>query len=136
VGMIRQLLRRRFGITVLVVLSLLFSQLALASTVCPVSAGDPAEADMMQMMAGEPCEHMSAAPVQEHSVLCHQHCIDAPQSLDRVQVPAATLPAIVQVVTLPIVPVQAPGERIAFDSAWQARPPPDPLFLSTLRLRV
>jgi hypothetical protein len=119
------------------VLALLFSQLALAAYVCP-GLGSAAGATAMaeRMAAGEPCDGMvdSAQPV-----LCHTHCADAPQSADTAPVPVPALPGLLQAWPMPMGPAllaadaQAPARRAA-DAA--PRPPPEPLFLSTLRLRV
>ena len=77
-----------------VVLSLLFSQLALAYYVCPGQADAAAMAKMMA--AGEPCEGMDRA----QPVLCHQHSAGAAQSFEAVKLPAASLPMVVQVLSL------------------------------------
>jgi hypothetical protein len=124
-------LNRRLSTTCLVVLSLLFSQWALASYVCP----GPIDAESMAAMvmtADEPCEAMD----QAQPVLCHQHCSAAAQSLEAVKLPVVPLAALVQVLQLP--PVLDPAEPVAVLLAAkpEARPPPDPLFLTTLRLRV
>jgi len=63
--------------TFFVVLSVLFSQLALASYACPGQAGAMAET----MAAGEPCEGMD----QAQPVLCHQHSAAAAQSFEVVK---------------------------------------------------
>ncbi len=116
--------------TFLVVLSLLFSQLALAIYVCP---GVPDTDSMAEMMAtGAPCEGMDMA----QPVLCFQHAADMSLSFEPVKLTTPSLPAIVQVVVMPMVltseghalPQQAVPER--------QHPPPDPVFLSTRRLRV
>lgn len=113
-----------------VVLSLLFSQLALASYVCPSL---PDSDSMVEMMAtGAPCEGMDMA----QPVLCFQHAADMSLSFEPVKLTTPSLPAIVQVVVMPLVltseghalPQQAMPER--------QHPPPDPVFLSTRRLRV
>lgn len=131
---------QRLTTTFLVVLSLLFSQLALANYVCPPAVSSPAAPMAMQMAAGEPCESMgmdAGRPMDpEQPVLCHQHCANAPQSFDGVQVPAISLPAVVQVLIVPLVLDAVDAGSARFGEAGQARPPPDPLFLSTLRLRV
>jgi hypothetical protein len=114
----------------LVVLSLLFSQLALASYVCP---GTPDTDSMAEMMAtGVPCEGMDMA----QPVLCFQHAADMSLSFEPVKLTTPSLPAIVQLVVMPVVlafegldlPRQAAPER--------QHPPPDPVFLATRRLRV
>ncbi|BEP65243.1 hypothetical protein GmRootV213_57970 (plasmid) [Variovorax sp. V213] len=122
---------RRCTTAFLVVLSLLFSQLALASYVCPGEA-EAASMAGMTMAAGESCEGMDTA----QPVLCHQHAADMSLSFEPVKLAAPSLPAIVQVLLVPLVlvaqdhalPPQARPE-------WQ-HPPPDPVFLATLRLRV
>ncbi|RQO39671.1 hypothetical protein DBV14_30740 [Variovorax sp. KBW07] len=116
--------------TFLVVLSLLFSQLALAGYVCPGVPVAPAMAEMMA--AGEPCEGMDTA----QPVLCYQHAADMSLSFEPVKLATPSLPAIVQMLVVPLVlvsqghalPVQAVPER--------QHPPPDPVFLATRRLRV
>lgn len=119
----------RLTTTFFVVLSLLFSQLALASYVCP---GQAQVHDMAAMVeAGIPCEGMDQAP----SVLCHQHCTDPAKNVEAVKLPVAAPPAVAHVLEWPAVPEA--GAALAFPlAAAHARPPPDPIFLSTLRLRV
>ncbi|MBA2962030.1 MULTISPECIES: hypothetical protein [Ramlibacter] len=130
----------RLTTTFLVVLSLLFAQFALANYVCPQPAQQPGGMPAMQMVAGQPCDGMDMAggqPVDpEQPVLCHQHCANAPQSFDGVQVPAVSLPAVVQVLVVRLLPDAGANPSVVFARAGEERPPPDPLFLSTLRLRV
>jgi hypothetical protein len=123
---------RRFHISLLLVVSLLFSQLALASYVCP--AGGEAEQSVMEMAPGEPCEGMAAE--QDRTVLCYQHCTDAPQSSDAVKLPSLSMPAVVQVLLVPLALDRATQDAALFADARQGQPPPEPVFLSTLRLRV
>lgn len=113
-----------------VVLSLLFSQMALASYVCP---GQPDAAAMAAMAeAGIPCEGMDPA----QPVLCHQHSADPAKTFEAVKLPAAAQPAVVQVLVVPVV-LEADAAFVVSPTARsEAQPPPDPLFLSTLRLRV
>ena len=120
----------RLTTTLFVVLSLLFSQLALASYVCPGQRD--AEAMAAMMAAGQPCEGMD----QAQPTLCHQHSIGTVQSFEAIKLPAASQPVVVHVLELPL--VLDAGEAVAQPMAAtpEARPPPDPLFLSTLRLRV
>jgi hypothetical protein len=120
----------RLTTTFFVVLSLLFSQLALANYVCPGQADTAAMAEMMA--AGEPCEGMD----QAQPVLCHQHSAGAAQSFEAVKLPAASVPMVVQVLVLPLVLDEVETAALPVSSTPEARPPPDPLFLSTLRLRV
>ncbi|MCA0177157.1 MAG: hypothetical protein LCH73_12865 [Proteobacteria bacterium] len=116
--------------TFLMVLSLLFAQLALAAYVCPVVTEALAMADMR--MADQPCDGMD--PLQP--VLCHDHMADAGQTFEAVKVPTASLPAIVQVLALPLVLDADAARAVPMAATPEARPPPDPLFLATLRLRV
>lgn len=120
----------RLTTTFFVVLSLLFSQLALANYVCPGQADVGAMAEMMA--AGAPCDDMD----QAQPVLCHQHSAGAAQSFEAVKLPVASLPMVVQVLVLPLVLDAVEAETLPATSAPEARPPPDPIFLSTLRLRV
>lgn len=109
--------------------AMLFAQLAVAGYVCP---GQADAAAMAQMMAsGQPCEGMDA----DQPVLCHQHAAPAAQSFESVKLPAPSLPAIVQVFVLPLA-IDALVEAPAAPDMAPLRPPPDPVFLSTLRLRV
>ncbi|WP_232081419.1 MULTISPECIES: hypothetical protein [unclassified Variovorax] len=113
-----------------VVLSLLFSQLALASYVCPGQADMTAMADMM--VAGEPCEGMDTV----QPVLCHQHAADMSLSFEPVKLATPSLPAIVQVLVVPLLLEAQLAGAFPVAAAPELRPPPDPVFLSTLRLRV
>ena len=113
-----------------VALSLLFSQLALAQYVCPQEADVETMAAMMA--SGAPCEGMD----QQQPVLCHQHAADPAKTFEAVKLPAAAQPAVVQVLELPLV-LEAQALRAVPRTAMsEAQPPPDPIFLSTLRLRV
>lgn len=122
----------RFFTTLLVVMSLLFSQLALANYVCPTGGSQQREA-VMEMAPGEPCEGMASDESQP--VLCYQHCANAPQS-DAVKLPTISLPAVVQVLLVPLILDVEASESAVFAQVGRTRPPSDPLFLSTLRLRV
>jgi len=121
---------RRLSTALVVVLSMLFSQLALANYVCPVQANATAMASMMA--SGQPCEGMDKA----QPTLCHEHGADTSQSFEAVKVPAPTLPMLVQVLELPL--ALDTDEAIAVPAAAtrEPQPPPDPLYLATLRLRV
>ncbi|MFG6486851.1 hypothetical protein ACG04R_09220 [Roseateles sp. BYS78W] len=121
----------RLGTAFMVVLSLLFSQLALAAYVCPAQADGQAMAKMMA--AGQPCDRMD----DRQPALCHLHAADPGQSFEAAKLPVASLPALVQVLELPLA-LQAEAAQTAVPPAAtrEAQPPPDPLFLSTLRLRV
>src|SRR5205809_4804178 len=118
----RQLLRHRT--IVVVVLSLLFSQLALANYLCPALAP---QQDMATMMAaGVPCEEIDKA----QPALCHQHVTDLGQVLQAAQVLSPSLPALIQV--LVVAPLLSGTEAIAIPRAStpEAQPPPGPLFLA------
>lgn len=127
--MLRRLVPR-LPTTFFVILSLLFSQLALANYVCPSQADAAAMAEMMA--AGQPCEGMD----QAQPVLCHQHSVSAAQSFEAVKLPTASQPMVVQVLLLPLVLDAVEAEALPAASTPEARPPPGPIFLSTLRLRV
>lgn len=120
----------RLTTTIFVMLSLLFSQLALANYVCPGQSDTTALAAMMA--AGEPCEGMD----QAQPTLCHQHFAGAAQSFEAVKVSTVSLPVVVQMLEVPPVVDAAEAVELPMASSAEARPPPDPLFLSTLRLRV
>lgn len=112
------------------VIALLFSQLALASYVCP---GMSAEERMVEKMAaGMPC----AGDDPAMPVLCHQHVTDASQSFEMAKLAAPSLPAIVHMLVLPSLLDWAGPVVPPFGARAEAQPPPDPLFLQTLRLRV
>jgi len=121
---------RRLTTAFFVVLSLLFSQLALASYVCPRQADPAAMAEMMA--AGVPCEGMD----QDQPGLCAEHSSSAAQSFEVVKVPTVSLPMVVQVLELPLVLDAVEAATVPAAATTEAQPPPDPLFLSTLRLRV
>lgn len=109
--------------------SLLFAQLTLASYACPVRAD---AASMAEMTASAPCDQMDA----DQPVLCHQHRADAAQSPEAFKIPTPPLPTVILVIVHAVVidTTNANG-KIRLASA-EAQPPPNPLFLSTLRLRV
>ena len=120
----------RLATTLCVVMSLLFSQLAMAGYSCPAAAVPAAMAAMMA--TGAPCDGMDAA----QPTRCHQQASAAPQSFEAVKVPVASLPMVIQVLQLPLVLDAAEAVAIPAADTPEARPPPGPLFLSTLRLRV
>jgi hypothetical protein len=121
---------RRFHISLLLVVSLLFSQLALAGYLCPSASESQT---VMEMVPGEPCEGMATA--DEPTVLCFQHCTDAPQSFEGVKLFSLALPAVVQVLLVPL-SIDAAAQQAALSVNGEPQPPPEPVFLSTLRLRV
>jgi hypothetical protein len=120
----------RLTTTFFVVLSLLFSQLALAQYVCPQQVDVEAMAAMME--AGQPCEGMDP----DQPVLCHQHSADPAKTFEAVKLPVAAQPAVVQVIELPLLLDAQEAQAVPTTATSEAQPPPDPLFLSTLRLRV
>jgi hypothetical protein len=127
---------QRLTTTLWVVLSLLFSQLALANYVCPPTADVQSAAMAMSMARGEPCETMAMDRDIGQPVLCHQHCLNAPQSSDSPQVPVVSLPVVLWVLVVPLLTEATEDIAILRAEVGQTRPPPDPIFLSTLRLRV
>jgi hypothetical protein len=113
-----------------VVVALLFSQFALASYVCP---GVSAEERMSERMAaGVPCDGDDPAL----PVLCHQHATDASQSFEMAKLAAPSLPVLVQMLVLPSLRDFARPLVVPFGARPEARPPPDRVFLQTLRVRV
>jgi hypothetical protein len=112
------------------VLSLLFAQLALANYVCPNQADVQAMAAMMA--AGAPCEGMDP----DQPVLCHQYAADPAKSFEVAKLPAVFAPVLVQVFELPLVLEARAARAMPRAASPHARPPPEPLFLATLRLRV
>jgi hypothetical protein len=129
----------RLATAFIVVLTLLFAQLAMARYVCPGQGG--ARPMTERMAAGLPCPGMDNAAEgagldPDQPALCHEHCKGDVQSFEASKLPAATLPALIRMLQLP--PVLDTGAAVAAPLAAtpEARPPPDPLFLSTLRLRV
>lgn len=112
------------------VLSLLFAQLALASYVCPLQADAAAMAPMMD--AGGPCADMD----EQQPALCHQHCAEPAKTFEAVKLPVAGLPAVIRVLELPLRLDDLLVRSLPPAATPETRPPPDPLFLSTLRLRV
>ena len=120
----------RLATALFVVMSLLFSQLAMANYSCPVAAKAATMAGMNA--TGTPCDGMDTA----QPALCHQQATGAPQSFEAVKVPVPSLPMVIQVLQLPLVLDAAEAVAAAAADTPEARPPPAPLFLSTLRLRV
>lgn len=121
----------RYKTIVLVALSMLFSQLAVAAHVCPAETnqvGEMAET----MAAGMPCDGSDS--VQPN--LCRQHAVDLARLFELAQATFPSLPAVIQMLLIPATPeVDDAASRLLW-STPEARPPPDPIFLSTLRLRV
>lgn len=115
---------------VFVILSLLFSQLALAAYVCPLEATPAGMAEMMA--AGMPCDGADAA----QPGLCHQRGVDLQRLFELAQAVSPTLPAVIQVLLIRAMPDIDDAVELPPASTPEARPPPDPIFLSTLRLRV
>jgi hypothetical protein len=112
-----------------VVFSLLISQLALANYLCPAEA--PPQGMAAMMAAGVPCEEMDAS----QPTLCHQHVADPGQVVQAAQVLSPSLPTVIQVLVIrPVLFMDAVAIPPA--STPEAQPPPDPIFLATLRLRV
>ena len=82
--------RQRLKITVLVLLSLLFQQVALAAYACPLTRMPPETATM-----AEHCAQMGMQQAQDNPALCAKHCApDLATAADHAQlaVPALALP--------------------------------------------
>jgi len=120
----------RLATTFLMVLSLLFSQLALASYVCPLDADAEAMAAMVQ--AGQPCEGIDT----QQPALCHEHSAHPAKTFEAVKLPTVALVAVIQVVALPFVLDALEADAVPATASSEVHPPPDPLFLTTLRFRV
>ncbi len=114
----------------IVVLSLLFSQLALASYVCPQEAD--VEAMVALMEAGLPCSGMDT----QQPALCHEHAATPAKSFEAFKLPAVAMAAIFQVLELPFVLDALAAQAVPATAGTEVHPPPDPLFLTTLRFRV
>lgn len=117
------------------VLSLLFGQLALAHYVCPEDAGLVDEVATMApaMDPSLPC----AGTDTEQPALCHAHAADAGQAFEALKLPTLSVPLVVQVIEQPVVVLHVPPHRAVLTAARsEGQAPPEPLFLSTLRLRV
>ena len=127
------MLRRRLhrlSTAFFVVMSLLMSQLAMANYVCPALAGGPVMAAMMA--AGQPCDGMD----QRQPALCHEHAAAPAQAFEVVKLPVLGPPAVVLVLVRPSVIPDAQGLAVPPTASVEGQPPPEPLFLATLRLRV
>lgn len=120
----------RLATTFIMVLSLLFSQLALASYVCPLDADADAMAAMVQ--AGQPCEGIDT----QQPALCHEHSANPAKTFEAVKLPAVALVAVIQVLELPFVLDALEAHAVPATASSEGHPPPDPLFLTTLRFRV
>jgi hypothetical protein len=128
--MFRSHLLPRFATTLLMVVSLLFAQVASATCVCAAAADQVAMAKMMA--SGQPCDGMDAA----QPVPCHLQGAAVSPTFEVVKVASAWLPAIVQMLVVPLVLDPADAAALAVAASVPVRPPPDPVFLATLRLRV
>jgi hypothetical protein len=120
----------RLAVALVAALALLLSQLALARYACPPQAQARSMAAMMA--AGMPCEGMG----HPQPTLCHEHAADPGKTFEAAKLPTVSLPAVVQVLELPAVPEAGAARTAPIAAATATRPPPDPLFLATLRLRV
>lgn len=114
----------------LMVVSLLFAQLAMAGYVCPIETA--AAAAPMAMPEDAPCHGADTA----QPVLCHQHAADMSLSFEPVKLATPSLPAIVQVLALQLLPASEARALPPQARPERQHPPPDPVFLATRRLRV
>ena len=127
------MLRRHFHrclTAIVVALAMLASPLALANYRC---AG-PFDAAMMAAMAntGVPCPGMDRA----ESALCQLDPGETMGAFQELRLPVAFLAVLMHVLELPRATEADGAEAIPVAATAEAQPPPDPLFLSTLRLRV
>jgi hypothetical protein len=118
---------RRLAICLWAIASLLFSQLAGSAYVCP-----PGMERAAMVAPAKPCHGMDDA----QPALCHQHASGTAQSFEAVKLPTPSLPAIVQVVELPRIAPAAVAMHARRAAPPELRPPREPVFLATLRLRV
>lgn len=119
---------RRLLVALCAVVSLVFSQLAAAGYRCPTVA--PAMA--MVMPEGVPCKGMD----EEQPTLCFQSMHGVLKTVDRTGTPVAVAPATVLYLLYAVEPRSHAGRVGASIPSTSERPPPDPRFLETLRLRV
>ena len=84
------------------------------------------------MLSGTPCEGMG----QDQPALCAEHSKASAQSFETIKLPTVSLPVVVQVLEFPLELDAAAALAVPVAATPEAQPPPDPLFLSTLRLRV
>jgi hypothetical protein len=120
----------RRALTAFVAVLSLLSQLALANYLCP-PLGNPA-AMSAAMAAREPCEGMEQAQLGP----CHPHFVDMTHSFEMGQVATPSMPAVVHVLIVPLVLEAQTAAALPVRATPEIRPPPDPVFLATLRLRV
>ena len=121
---------QRLTATLVAVTSLLLSQLALASYVCPALADALVMAEMRA--SGQPCDGTDP----EQPALCHEHMASPGKTFEAVKLPTASPPIVFQMLVLPLGIEPALTFVISSGATAKAWPPPDPLFLSTLRLRI
>lgn len=81
---------------------------------------------------GEPCEGMDVG----FASLCAQYAADASQHVDPLAAVSVSLPTLCRVLVLPTAIDRHVTPALPAWASAPVRPPPDPLFLATLRLRV
>ena len=120
--------RHRLRISVLVLLSLLFQQAALAAYVCPTDQMP----STMEAMAGH-CAEMGMSRAQDNPALCAKHCApDLATTVDHTQLSVPTLalpptlfaPVVLQATSLVAVRTEVPLK--------QSDPPPRLRYCSLL----
>ena len=120
--------RHRLRIALVVILCLLYQQLALAAYVCPMEQMPP----QMEAMA-EHCAEMGMQQAQDNPALCAKHCspdFSTPADHAKVSVPALMLPPVTYapVLATPVTHVAVQAEiPIA-----RSDPPPRLRFCSLL----
>jgi len=126
--MIRRLHRCLTAIVVAV--AMLASPLALARYLCPGQSDTATMAAMMK--AGMPCAGMDRAEPS----LCQPYPAEAMADFQELRLPVAFRPVLVHILERPRVTESDLAQAMPVAATPEAQPPPDPLFLSTLRLRV
>lgn len=109
----------------------LFAQLALAGYLCAQINPTQSQAPM-GMDGNTPCQAMDSA----QPALCHAHCADDGTTIVSFSTPALAPPALHNLLTLTLALIVEHADRKPAPTEPAAQPPPEPLFLFTLRLRV
>jgi len=112
--------KTRLTTALLVLLSMLFMQLAVAAHACPgLQMGDSGMAMMGQAQSDSASMPGCVQPDSVQPALCHAHCQDAKQSLDKAELPsihpALTIGLMIDIAnfTLPQRPSVAPVSLLA-----------------------
>lgn len=126
---------RRSAILWIVLLGIVFSQLAVAAYVCPGLTPTNAAQQVAAMdMAGMPCAEVGAAKI-EKTALCAQHCDQGKQTVGGAQ-PHDFQPALVLLLVLPEPLIQALPGLLGAQAPLLARGASPPPLWRTGRLRI